>query len=137
MSKATIRLFLTAVLLLTVVSCRDNDSEDRDPVKVSRSVTLTLEPGKWIYYSIKDSCVIGKSDIGNTADDEEWKNRKDWDIALSESGIRTNGGSSGCGEGGLAVISDSDFEEESFLPLTSLTYTPDTLGVKAVTPVSD
>lgn len=137
MSKAAVRLLLTAVLFLTAVSCRDKSSDDRDPVKVNRSVTFTLEPGKWIYYSISDSSIVGKSDIGSAADDEEWKGRSDWDIALSESGIRTNGGSSGCGKGGLAIISDKDFEEESFQPLTLLEYTADTLDVCAVIPLRD
>ena len=136
MSKGVIRLFLAAVLIMTAVSCRDN-GEDRDPVKVNRRVSFTLEPGKWIYYSISDSCIVGKSDVGNTADDEEWKGRTDWDIALSESGIRTNGGTSGSGKGGLAVMSDSGFEEESLQPLASMEFRADTLDVAAVIPLRD
>ena len=126
-------LVLFAVAILS--SCRDDKHKEHDPIPVKREISLTLEPGKWIYYSISDSTVVGRSDMGDSQQDSEWGERLDWDIAFSESGIRTNSGTSGRGNGGLALISDSLYDIESPFPLMTLDYTVDTLGVNAIRPV--
>jgi len=139
MNKNRNALYLIAVLLpLTLFSCRDNTKGEREPVPVKRELTLTLEPGKWIYYSIADSTVKGKSDIGDTVQDTEWGGRSDWDIALSEAGLRTNSGTSGRGNGGVTLLSDSLYDalerESSFI---GLDYKADTLGVNVIRPLKD
>ena len=131
-------LYLFAILCaLSLASCRDNKTEDREPVPVTRQLTLTLEPGKWIYYNISDSMVMGKSDIGDAGQDAEWAERIDWDIALSESGIRTNSGTSGRGNGGIAFISDSLYNTEKESSLIPLQYKADTLDVTVIRPLKD
>jgi len=133
--KYTIPLLL--ISLLVFISCRDDDRTQSEPVPVKRELTLTLEPGKWIYYNISDSTVMGTSDIGDDDQDAEWHDRNDWDIALSEVGLRTNSGTSGRGNGGLAVISDSLYNTEREYSLMSLDYRQDTLGVSVIRPLKD
>lgn len=129
---------IAAILSVTafIVSCHDGKGSGREPVPVRHELTLTLEPGRWIYYSITDSTVVGRSPIGDDAQDAEWGGRTDWDIALSESGIRTNSGTSGRGKGGLALISDSLYDTESENPLMTLDYHTDTLGVTVIRPLT-
>ncbi|MBO4560841.1 MAG: HmuY family protein [Bacteroidaceae bacterium] len=128
---------LSLLVSVTLFSCRDKH-EEREPVPVKRELTLTLEPGKWIYYNISDSSVIGTSDIGDNVQDAEWGARMDWDIALSESGLRTNSGTSGRGNGGLVLLSDSLYnalkKESSFI---ALEYKADTLDVSVIRPLKD
>ena len=119
-----------------MVSCHDGKENGREPVPVKHELTLTLEPGRWIYYNITDSTVVGMSLIGDDVQDAEWGGRTDWDIALSESGIRTNSGTSGRGNGGLALISDSLYDTESENPLMTLNYHTDTLGVTVIRPLN-
>ena len=135
MNKRYINILLClAAVVLCMSSCRDR-SDDREPVEVESLLTLTLEPGKWIYYSISDSTIVGRSDIGDAEQDQEWAAQMNWDIAFSESGIRTNGGTSGRGNGGLTVINDSIFSLTKQSSLFNLVYTPDTLGVTVIKPL--
>ena len=138
MNKKIIYTILSVLLAsITFISCRDKVKHESEPVPVKRELTLTLEPGKWIYYNISDSTVMGTSDIGDTEQDAEWHDRNDWDISLSELGIRTNSGTSGRGNGGLAVISDSLYNTVKEYSLMGLDYKPDTLGVTVIRPLKD
>lgn len=138
MNKKTIYTLLSVLLVsLGFISCRDKSHDESEPVPVKRVLTLTLEPGKWIYYNISDSAVMGKSDIGDAEQDAEWRDRIDWDIALSESGMRTNSGTSGRGNGGLAVISDSLYNTEKEYSMIGLEYKADTLDVPVIRPLKD
>jgi hypothetical protein len=138
MNKKIIYTILSVLLAsITFISCRDKVKNESEPVPVKRELTLTLEPGKWIYYNISDSTVMGTSEIGDTEQDAEWHDRNDWDIALSELGIRTNSGTSGRGNGGLALISDSLYNTEKEYSLMGLDYRPDTLGVTVIRPLKD
>lgn len=136
MNKKTIYTILSVLLAsLSFISCRDKVRAESEPVPVKRELTLTLEPGKWIYYNISDSTIMGKSDIGDAEQDAEWHDRIDWDIALSETGLRTNSGTSGRGNGGLAIISDSLYNTQKESSLMGLEYKPDTLDVTVITPL--
>ena len=138
MNKKIIYTILSVLLAsITFISCRDKVKNESEPVPVKRELTLTLEPGKWIYYNISDSTVMGTSDIGDTEQDAEWHDRNDWDIALSELGLRTNSGTSGRGNGGLAVISDSLYNTVKEYSLMGLDYKPDTLDVTVIRPLKD
>jgi len=138
MNKKTLYIALCTLLLsVTVVSCREKGDTVHEPVPVKRELTLTLEPGKWIYYNISDSTVMGSSDIGDAQQDAEWRDRIDWDIALSESGIRTNSGTSGRGNGGLALITDSVYDLKKESSLMRLDYKADTLDVTVIKPLKE
>lgn len=90
------------VILVSMVSCRKDDSP-KVPVPVETESTIDLRIGYWTYYSIKEACTVGYGLIGDPTDDAEWFARLDWDIAFSETGIRTNSGTSGRGNGGIRV----------------------------------
>ena len=124
------------LLLVFTSSCKDKDA-DSELQLFNNELIITLEPGKWVYYSISDSIVRGKSDIGSEEQDMEWKDRLDWDIALSEYGIRTNSGTSGRGNGGLSIISDSVYNNNSFEAIAGLRYYVDTLGVAVSRPLTE
>lgn len=108
------------VVLCVMAACQ----EEREPRKVEIKVQLTLKEGQWLYYSIADSTVLGYSVIGDAEQDAEWRGRKDWDIALSEYGIRTNSGTSGMGVGGIRLAD-------------SLTWSIDTLAVTVPVPLKE
>lgn len=128
-------IFAVALPLMFLLSCSDRDA-DRAKVEVKTELSLTVEPGKWTYFSLSDSLVKGTSEIGNSEEDRKWAARRDWDIAVSEGGIRTNGGSSGDGIGALAIITDSIYSIASEESLTSLDYKADTLDVTVIKPLS-
>lgn len=83
--------------------------------------------------------MIGYGLIGNEKDDQEWYGRTDWDVAFSESGIRTNSGTSGVGKGGLRIqpqipdtVEMSELEEYHYL---FTDFIQDTLGVYTEIPL--
>ena len=137
MNKRILNILLALLLTsLAVVSCRDKDEKERDKITVKSEITITLDPGKWVYYRMKDSTIVGKSDIGDALQDEEWRGRMDWDIALSESSIRSNSGASGKGKGGIATLTDSLYDVSDEYSLMSLKYQVDTLGVTLSRPLN-
>ena len=137
MNKKITYIALTVLLSVALTSCRDTKEQEHEPIPVKRELTLTLEPGKWIYYSFTDSTVVGRSDIGDVEQDQEWAAQTNWDIALSESGIRTNSGTSGRGNGGLAIITDSIYELQKYSSVLNLNYKPDTLSVIVTKPLKE
>jgi len=137
MNKKIIYIALSVLFSVALASCKDRKEHEHEPVPVKQELTLTLEPGKWIYYSISDSMVVGRSDIGDVEQDQEWAAQTNWDIALSESGIRTNSGTSGRGNGGLAIITDSIYELQKYSSVLNLNYKPDTLSVIVTKPLKE
>jgi len=134
MNKTRYIIPILAVLSL-LVSCKEE--VDDAPVLHQSEAELTLEPGKWIYYRISDNTMVGRSTIGDAEEDKEWADRLDWDIAFSEGGIRTNGGASGRGNGGITVITDGDFNLDSYDKSASLFYYPDVNDVQVIVPLSN
>ncbi len=94
-------LYLNLSLLLFLGACIGNDVEPTPDVSEEVSCELTLEEDVWIYFSMKEEKVIGKSTFGDEAEDKEWSERSDWDIAFCNGFIRTNGGTSGKGKGAI------------------------------------
>ncbi len=94
-------LYLNISLLLFLGACIGNDVEPTPAVSEEISCELTLEEDVWIYFSMKEGKLIGRSAFGDEAEDKEWSERSDWDIAFCNGFIRTNGGTSGKGEGAI------------------------------------
>ena len=137
MNKKIIYIALSVLFTVALASCKDRQEQEHEPVPVKQELTLTLQPGKWIYYSFTDSTIVGRSDIGDVEQDQEWAAQTNWDIALSESGIRTNSGTSGRGNGGLAIITDSIYELQKYSSVLNLNYKPDTLSVIVTKPLKE
>ncbi len=96
---------LSAALLLTLSSCRDDRRHEPEPV--SGEVEFISQHGRWTYISLETGTVVGTGSLGDEASDAEWALRDDWDIAICDSLIRTNGGTSGVGLGALSAESSA------------------------------
>lgn len=66
--------------------------------------------GQWTYISLREGIQVGVCALSDTLAQREWAQRTDWDIAICDGHIRTNGGISGCGEGGVTFVPEY-FEE--------------------------
>ena len=98
---------LSAILIafpLFLASCSE---EGRIPVPASGEVEFLPLSGQWIYISLESGKVVGSGKLGDEASDADWALRDDWDIAICDSLIRTNGGTSGPGRGALSAESSA------------------------------
>lgn len=68
-----------------------------------------VDDNTWTYFSFDKGGVVGKSDVLSKEDDAKWRGRSDWDIAICGEHIRTNSGTSGNGQGGIAVDQKWDY----------------------------
>lgn len=105
--KTLITQSLIAGLIMLTVSCTD----EKD-ISNHKNETLTIQTDdyQWTYISLETGRSIGTSRIGDQDADNEWSRRTDWDIAICKDVIRTNSGTSGCGNGGIQ-ITDQKFEQ--------------------------
>ena len=83
-----------------------------------------LSDDQWVYISLETGRKIGTSPLGDAAQDATWKARTDWDIALCGELIRTNGGTSGDGQGAVQRVQNKSFNALDEAPADS--YTTDT-----------
>jgi len=102
--------FLIAICLL--FSC--NNDQKAEPEQVEGEIEFISQRGRWTYISLEDAKVVGVGNLGDSASDAAWAARDDWDIAICDSLIRTNGGTSGHGKGQLS--------DESSIKLASDEY---------------
>ena len=106
----TISQLLIAILLLGVTAC----AKDNYTPTASGVATIPDQPGLWTYFSFRTGKVVGQAAVTDSAANKQWSERLDWDIAVSDGLIRTNGGSSGRGLGAIrkkdrgAYVSDRD-----------------------------
>ena len=100
-------IFLFTCFILE--SCTSTDSEptmDEDSYLVLSNVNDEI----WTYISLSTGTIVGTSEFGSIKEDEEWKNRTDWDIAICGKYVRTNSGTSGNGQGGLIKVEGMSYE---------------------------
>ena len=71
-----------------------------------------------------ESDASGETPNGDAAQDAAWKARTDWDIALCGELVRTNGGTSGNGQGAIQQIPNKSFNALDQAPADG--YTTDT-----------
>lgn len=96
-----------AKLLFTILILSAFDSCDiiQESKQITGEMTVSLVPGQWTYISIETGEVVGTSLLGDKVSDEAWAGRNDWDIAICDSLIRSNGGKSGMGQGAISDVS--------------------------------
>ncbi len=109
---------LHSSFLMFFASC--SSDSDNGQIETHEEQTIAVETMRWTYYSLETGSVVGQSDFGDEAADEQWRERKDWDIALCGELLRTNSGTSGIGEGGIIAI-DEEYESVSTAPDTIYT----------------
>lgn len=99
-------LFLFIIPLFA--ACSDSDSPSR--ILSSGVLTVPNLADTWVYISLADEgSVVGQCALADTAALRQWSNRLDWDLAICNGMIRTNGGTSGIGHG-AATSSSAPFE---------------------------
>jgi hypothetical protein len=101
--KKILYIVLLAAMLMLSVSCIDD--RNKAPELVSGEVEFISQHGRWTYISLETGQVVGTGILGDEKSDAEWAMRDDWDIAICDSLIRTNGGTSGKGYGAFSAES--------------------------------
>ena len=104
-------IFLGAVVLAAATSlssCGSGDNSDvplvQDELTISR-----LSSTKWTHFAFDTGQVVGQSTFLSETEDREWAQRLDWDFAICGDYIKTNGGDSGQGLGGIQRDYTSNF----------------------------
>ncbi len=87
-------LMLPLAAALSLACSQDNYSPSAQQVCVVPDV-----PGVWTYFSFSANGVVGQATVGDSAAEQQWRERLDWDIAVCNGLIKTNGGKSGNGKG--------------------------------------
>ncbi len=106
---------------------QDNSNTPDTPAEPARVENLTIEglnDQTWVYVSLEQGKVVGSSPLGDEEQDAAWKARTDWDFALCGELIRTNGGTSGTGNGGIQSVTNKSFNALDEAPTDG--YTVDT-----------
>ena len=103
-------IFAILPVLVLLAGCQDgNGVEDAVPA-VSGELTITgLGDDHWTYFSFEKGGTVGTSAFASAEEDEQWAKRTDWDFAICGDRIKTNGGDSGCGLGGLFKDTEHNF----------------------------
>ena len=102
--KIILRIIITAALLLPLVSCIEGEEQDF----TGSEVEFFSVPDVWTYISFESGEVVGTGKLGDAESDAAWAMRRDWDIAVCDTLLRTNGGNSGIGYGGISSESGSE-----------------------------
>ena len=104
--KIICKIVISAALLLPLASCIDGGRQE--PEIVGSEVEFVSVPDQWTYISLESGTVVGTGKLGDAASDAAWAIRDDWDIAICDTLLRTNGGGSGKGRGGIMGESGRD-----------------------------
>lgn len=73
-------------------------------VRTLEDKELTIEginDTEWTYFSFESGSVVGRSTFLSDEEDAAWAGRGDWDFAICGDLLKTNGGDSGNGLGGV------------------------------------
>lgn len=116
---------LAALAALTLASCQGNGKRE---APVSGELTIHgLEDGKWTYFSIETGESVGSSTFFSEEEDAAWAQREDWDFAICGDYLKTNGGTSGKGAGGIMRESEHSYQTLTEAPIQG--YLTDEVGV--------
>lgn len=97
----------TIIIALLMAACA-TDGEGSGVISHGL-LTLPNLPNQWTYVSLRQGRVLGTCQLTDTAAQRQWTLRTDWDMAICNGMLRTNGGLSGAGKGGAAAAA-TDYE---------------------------
>ncbi|HBX46169.1 MAG TPA: hypothetical protein DEG28_09850 [Porphyromonadaceae bacterium] len=106
--------FLTVALSFIGVfqSCDKEDNPVVNPE--AKKVTFKAESfTEWTYFSFEKGTVV-------TVDQEEYSENLNWDMGFLRFNIRTNGGTSGKGQGAVYATDKKSFDEVTTIPTSGL-----------------
>jgi len=95
-----IALMLTLALAFFSASCNGGSGEP-EAQSEKEIVIGGLGDDHWTYFSFDTGAPVGTSVFLSDEEDKTWAARDDWDFAICGDYIKTNGGSSGGGMGGI------------------------------------
>lgn len=104
----TVRIFLALILGSVLLSCNGEGKGD-EALREGEITISGLSSDKWTYFSFEKGEVVGQSEFLSDEEDALWAERLDWDIAICGDYIKTNGGDSGKGLGGILRDRTSNF----------------------------
>lgn len=108
MKRIIYRLILVFAVSAGLCSC--NGFGDKSLPNVAGEITIhDLSSEHWTYFSFKKGEVVGTGKFNDAESDAEWHDRKDWDFAICGDRIKTNGGASGVGVGGIQKENSQNF----------------------------
>jgi len=77
-------------------------TQTRETKLEDKEITITgINDTEWTYFSFETGSVVGRSTFLSEGEDEAWAARDDWDFAICGDRLKTNGGDSGKGLGGV------------------------------------
>lgn len=116
---------LAALAALALAACQGNGKRE---APVSGELTIHgLEDGKWTYFSVETGESVGSSTFLSEEEDAAWAQREDWDFAICGDYLKTNGGTSGKGDGGIMRESEHSYQTLTEAPIQG--YLTDEVGV--------
>lgn len=121
------KIMLIISLVLSLAACKNRGGESKVP-NLKDEITISgLSDDRWTYFSFESGEVVGQSSFASEEEDALWAERKDWDLAICGEHIKTNGGTSGNGAGGIQRDKEKTFQSLEEAPLED--YLTDTLFV--------
>lgn len=117
---------ILSTLLLLLVAC-NNGADVKQPSQVIETTISGLSEDKWTYFSFEKGEAIGQSDFLDDDADAAWALRTDWDFAICGDYLKTNGGTSGSGQGGIFKDESNNFYNITEAPTEG--YILDSKGV--------
>lgn len=133
--KQRLLLFALAGCATVLAGCASDDSDGNngpapEPAQVKTLPVEGLSDDRWVYISLETGSKVGESPLGDAAQDAAWKARADWDIALCGELIRTNGGTSGNGQGAIRQIPNKNFNALDQAPADGYTTDTDNIVIR-------
>lgn len=98
-----------ACLSLLAAACSAEHHLATGGPAADRMTVIPNVKGRWTYFSMVTHTVVGTCAVTDTLAQQAYAARTDWDIAIADGRIRTNSGTSGPGDGGIAP-SPYDYE---------------------------
>ena len=129
MNKNNFLKVIPAIAVLCTVAlfadCKGNNGNEPDLPKLevkqymqSRATSVAADPSDWVYFSFATGAEV------QGVNEENRKERRDWDLAFNRFSIRTNSGLSGGGQGGALLTQVKEMAEVTQAPASG--YTVDT-----------
>lgn len=120
MKTNVLKIFVLAAFALLLVlgtnACRKHEVKQVAEFKKVENKDIT-DYGKWYYFSFATGTFVGEGSAKPAdGDDKRWSERTDWDIAFHRQNVRTNGGASGKGKGGIMELKEENLASVKTVP---------------------
>lgn len=113
------------IYCITICAACSDDTSDSGTAKDRYATLGNIANDTWTYISLATGKVVGTAPFGTASEDSVWATRTDWDLALCGTYMRTNGGTSGGGNGGVIKVQGTSYE--SIADTTSQTFITDSI----------